>query len=149
MDINNSIVDGYPLSIIMADIDHFKNVNDSYGHLIGDEMLIDFAKIISKSIRKDIGWVGRYGGEEFLIVLKHTDSEEAYKVAEKIRKLIDETTFTYDNVSIHITSSFGVHGYINEKLNLEELISQVDKKLYVAKASGRNKTIVDIECSLI
>lgn len=144
IDIKNSIVEGYSLSIIMADIDHFKNVNDCYGHLIGDEILIDFAKIISKSIRKDIDWVGRYGGEEFLIVLKDTDSENAYIVAEKIRTLIDETTFSYDNLNIHITSSFGVHGYKNEKLNLEELISQVDKKLYVAKSSGRNKTIVDI-----
>jgi two-component system, cell cycle response regulator len=144
IDIRNSIIEGYPLSIIMADIDHFKNVNDTYGHLIGDEVLIDFAKLISKSINKDIDWVGRYGGEEFLIVLKNTDSENAYKVAEKIRKLIDETIFSYDGASIHITSSFGVHGYENEKLNLEELISQVDKKLYIAKLSGRNKTIVNI-----
>ena len=144
MDIKNSIIEGYPLSIIMADIDHFKTVNDTYGHLIGDEVLIDFTKLISKSIRKDIDWIGRYGGEEFLIVLKDIDSENAYIIAEKIRKLVDETIFSYDNVNIHITSSFGVHGYKNEKLNLEELISQVDKKLYIAKTSGRNKTIVDI-----
>ncbi len=144
MDIKNSIIEGYPLSIIMADIDYFKNVNDTYGHLIGDEVLIDFTKLISKTIRKGVDWVGRYGGEEFLIVLKDVNSENAYIIAEKIRKLVDETTFSYDNLNIHITSSFGVHGYKNEKLNLEELISQVDKKLYVAKTSGRNKTIVDI-----
>lgn len=144
MDIKNSIIEGYPLSIIMADIDHFKNVNDTYGHLIGDEVLIDFTKLILKTIRKDIDWLGRYGGEEFLIVLKDMDSENAYLIAEKIRKLVDETIFTYDNLNVHITSSFGVHGYKNEKLNLEDLISQVDKKLYVAKTSGRNKTIVYI-----
>lgn len=144
LEIKHSIIESLPLSVIMADIDHFKIVNDTYGHLIGDEVLIDFARIISKSIRKDVDWVGRYGGEEFLIVLKDTDSESAYKISEKIRKLIDETTFTYDNINIHITSSFGVHGYKNEKLNIEELISQVDKKLYVAKTSGRNKSIMYI-----
>jgi diguanylate cyclase (GGDEF)-like protein len=137
-------MEGYPLSIIMADIDYFKHVNDTYGHLIGDEVLIDFTKLISKCIRKDIDWVGRYGGEEFLIVLRDIDSENAYIIAEKIRKLVDETIFTYDNLDIHITSSFGVHGYKNEKLNLEDIISQVDKKLYAAKTSGRNKTIVHI-----
>jgi diguanylate cyclase (GGDEF)-like protein len=89
--------------------------------------LIDFTKLISKSIRKDIDWIGRYGGEEFVIVLKDIDSENAYIIAEKIRKLVDETIFSYDNVNIHITSSFVVHGYKNEKLNLEELISQVIK----------------------
>jgi two-component system cell cycle response regulator len=144
IDIRNSIVEGYPLSVVMADIDHFKNVNDTYGHLVGDKVLIDFAKLISSSIRQDIDWVGRYGGEEFLIVLKNTTSENAYKVAEKIRKLIAKATFSYDGINIHITSSFGVHGYKSGKLNLEELISQVDKKLYAAKTSGRNKTIVDI-----
>ncbi|WP_411683201.1 GGDEF domain-containing protein [Clostridium thailandense] len=144
IDVKNSIIEGSAISVIMADIDYFKNVNDTYGHLIGDEVLIDFARLISRSIREDIDWVGRYGGEEFLIVLKGIDSDGAYEVAEKIRQLVDETTFSYDNVDIHITSSFGVHGYKNEKLNLEELISQADKKLYVAKASGRNKTIVYI-----
>lgn len=144
MDIKNSIIEGHPLSIVMADIDYFKHVNDTYGHLIGDEVLIDFTKLITGCIRTDKDWVGRYGGEEFLIVLRDIDSENAYKIAEKIRKLVDETIFTYDNLNIHITSSFGVHGYSNEKLNLEDIISQVDKKLYAAKTSGRNKTIVHI-----
>ncbi|MBU3191882.1 GGDEF domain-containing protein [Clostridium bowmanii] len=142
VDINNSIVKQCPLSVIMADIDFFKDVNDNYGHLIGDKVLMDFAKLVQSSIRKNSDWVGRYGGEEFLIVLNNTDLENAYKISEKIRKLLEDTIFEYDNVKVKITSSFGVDGLTNNKVNIQELISNADKNLYKAKTNGRNKTIV-------
>ncbi len=144
VDINKSMIDGYPLSIIMADIDRFKKINDKYGHIIGDKVLKDFAQLVSRSVRKDTDWVGRYGGEEFLIVLNNTDAGTAYNVVEKIRKHIDETVFIYENLKIHITSSFGVYSLHDENLYVDELISKADKNLYKAKTGGRNKTFHEI-----
>ena len=142
VDINNSTVRQYPLSVIMADIDFFKDVNDNYGHLIGDKVLIDFAKLIQSSIRKDTDWVGRYGGEEFLIVLNNTDIDSAYNITEKIRRLLENKTFQYGDLKVKITSSFGVYGITTNKVNMEELIRSADKNLYEAKINGRNKTVV-------
>jgi diguanylate cyclase (GGDEF)-like protein len=144
IDINKCITEGQPLSIIMADIDFFKNINDTYGHVIGDKVLIDFARLIERSIRKDIDWVGRYGGEEFLIVLNNTDSVDAYKTAENIRLLLENTTFKYDTLHINITSSFGACSANKDTLDVESLIINADKNLYKAKNSGRNKTISDM-----
>ncbi len=144
VEINKSINEGKPLSIIMADIDLFKNVNDTYGHLMGDKILIQFADLMTKSIRSNMDWLGRYGGEEFLIVLTNTDCQDAFIVAEKIRKLVEETVFCYEGTSIHITSSFGVYGIKDQNLSLDELIARVDKNLYAAKESGRNKSIASV-----
>lgn len=144
IDINKSSTEGQPLSIIMADIDLFKDVNDTYGHSIGDKILIDFAKLLEKSVRKNIDWVGRFGGEEFLIVLKNTDVEDAYGKAENIRVLLEDTIFKYDNLNIKITSSFGVYSTAGHKFDAETLIANSDKNLYKAKNSGRNKTVADI-----
>lgn len=141
VDINNNILKGQSISVIMADIDLFKNVNDNYGHIVGDKVLKDFAKLIKESIRKDIDWVGRYGGEEFLIVLNNTNTEDAYKISEKVRKLIEESDFFYDDLKIKITSSFGVYSIDNKKLDSEGLVSSADKNLYEAKRAGRNRTI--------
>lgn len=142
IDIDESIANKRPMSIVMADIDLFKNINDSYGHVIGDKVIRDFAKVIEGSIRKNTDWVGRYGGEEFLIVLNGIDLDGAYKVSEKIRKLIQSTIFQYDEKQIKITSSFGVYGLITNKINMEKMIEAVDKNLYTAKINGRNKTII-------
>ena len=128
----------------MADIDFFKDVNDNYGHLIGDKILMDFAKLIQSSIRKNTDWVGRYGGEEFLIVLNNTDSDNAYKISEKIRILLENTTFESDDIMLNITSSFGIGGLSTNKVNMEELIQTADENLYDAKMNGRNKTVVKL-----
>lgn len=143
VDVNNSTINGQPISVIMADIDFFKDVNDNYGHIIGDKVLSDFAKLIKISIRKDTDWVGRYGGEEFLIVLNNTNSKDAYKISEKIRKLVEKTEFSYESLKVKITSSFGGYSLNNKDLDTEGLISNVDKNLYEAKRSGRNKTIIN------
>lgn len=143
VDISKSAVNGTFLSIIMADIDFFKKINDEYGHVAGDKILKDFAQLLKGAIRKDTDWVGRYGGEEFLIALNNVDSTAAYRIAEKIRKLIENTVFYYDETKIHITSSFGVYSLSNEKINVDQLISQADKNLYKAKNGGRNKIVFD------
>lgn len=143
VDINNSTYVGEPLSVIMADIDFFKKVNDKYGHVIGDKVLKEFAKLLKDSIRKSTDWVGRYGGEEFLIVLNNTNTEEAYKKSEELRKLVEEAVFCFDKLTIKITASFGAYSLNSIRLDSESLISNADKNLYKAKRTGRNKTIIN------
>lgn len=144
IDINDSNTHNKPLCVVMADLDFFKDVNDNYGHVVGDWVLKDFAKLISTAIRSSSDWVGRYGGEEFLIVLGNTDGNEAFSVIEKLRKLVEENVFIYDDMKIKITSSFGAYTIQNVHITIDELISEADKNLYTAKNSGRNKTIINL-----
>ena len=133
---------GHPLSLIMCDIDHFKEVNDRYGHRAGDQILKDFVSRIAGSIRIDVDWIARYGGEEFLIVLPETDLTSAYIVAERLRRLVSETPFRLRGREIGITSSFGVASYLPArqpgKVSFDGLMEQADKFLYQAKREGRN-----------
>jgi|GEM_PF-120253 len=145
IDINYSKISNMPLSIIMADIDFFKKVNDKYGHVIGDKILVDFSNLILKSIRNSSDWASRFGGEEFIIVLNETELKSAYIVAEKIRKLVEGTTFTYGDIEINITASFGVYGIEDNNISISDLLLNVDKNLYKAKASGRNRTVTGEE----
>jgi diguanylate cyclase (GGDEF)-like protein len=144
IDINDSSKYNKPLCVVMADLDFFKDVNDVYGHVVGDWVLKDFAKLISTAIRSSSDWVGRYGGEEFLIVLGNTDGNEAFRVIEKLRKLVEENIFIYDDIKIKITSSFGAYTIQNVHITIDELIDKADKNLYIAKNSGRNKTIINL-----
>jgi two-component system cell cycle response regulator len=144
VDINDSVIYNKPLCVIMADIDFFKDVNDNYGHVVGDWVIKDFAKLISTSIRNGSDWVGRYGGEEFLIVLADTDANNAFNIIEKIRKLVEQKVFAYEEVNIKITASFGAYSIVNKQITIDELVSEADKNLYLAKNSGRNKTVINI-----
>ena len=136
---------GDSLSLIFCDIDHFKKINDTYGHQTGDEVLIEFANCLSKSIRKDIDWIGRYGGEEFIIVLPSTPLDGAARLAERLRKVVADHKITTDGNDISIKSSFGVTGFnsetLNTKISAEKIIGAADKYLYQAKETGRNKVI--------
>ena len=151
VDINNSMKYNQPLCVVMADLDLFKNVNDTYGHIVGDWILKDFAKLLSNSVRSNLDWVGRYGGEEFIIVLRNIDANNAFNVIEKIRKLVEKKDFTYDEIKIKITASFGAYSImdkypiINKKFTIDEIINEADKNLYLAKKSGRNKTVINLE----
>lgn len=139
-DVERNLIECLPTTILMADIDLFKNINDTYGHLIGDRILIDFAAILEKNIRKNSDWVGRYGGEEFIIVLNNTYIEEGVKVAEQIRGLVEKMDFNYDDLNIKITASFGVYE-VSKNEDVSDIIKNSDKKLYIAKMTGRNKTV--------
>lgn len=146
VDINDSMIHNKPICVIMADLDFFKVVNDTYGHVVGDWVLKDFAKILKASVRIDSDWVGRYGGEEFLIVLRNTDANNGFIIAEKIRKLVQNKVFEYKDIKIKITASFGAYSIINTSdmnLTVDELVNNADKNLYLAKNSGRNKTVVN------
>lgn len=139
VDILKSISENTPMSIIMCDIDFFKKVNDTYGHLAGDEVLKHFASILRESIRKN-DWVARYGGEEFLIVLNGADKDTASNIAERIRKKVEESIIEYNDFKIKITSSFGVY-QISKEDTCFDAIDKADKNLYRAKSQGRNRVI--------
>jgi len=120
-------------SVILLDIDYFKDVNDEYGHAVGDKVLVEFADVIKNSLREG-DTVGRWGGEEFLIILPHTDLEQATAVAEKLCKEIRRHTFS---IVEHKTASCGVSTFM-PGLSIEQIIALADKALYEAKAAGRD-----------
>jgi two-component system, cell cycle response regulator len=142
-----------PLSVIMCDIDHFKQVNDVRGHASGDEVLQQFAARIQKSIRTHSDWLARLGGEEFLIVLPETGYEGAVTAAEKIRKIVVDAAFMTRAGNFQITSSFGVASTEAQgpdmSLKVETLMKTVDECLYRSKQAGRNRTTaVEIPASV-
>ena len=129
------------LSFIIFDIDHFKLVNDTYGHQIGDDVLTDVVDLISKNLRKhDI--FGRYGGEEFTLLLPETDYKGALLVAERHRRRIENNRFGGDN-KFQVTISAGITSYPEENYDtLDEMIIKADESLYYAKNTGRNKVVL-------
>lgn len=131
-----------PLSVIIGDIDHFKSINDNYGHLVGDDVLRVFAKLIRENIR-EIDIAGRYGGEEFLIILPNTTLDGAVIVAERLRRKINETPFKIigKDFSIYVSMSFGICSYPEKDIETEEdMLKLADKALYISKQNGRNQT---------
>lgn len=128
--------DSGQLSLIMADIDHFKQINDTYGHLFGDVALKKVAQTI-KSICRPLDICARYGGEEFIIMLPNTTLKEAFSIAERIRKAVEKKIIRYGKRNAKITVSLGVASLTKEK-NEELLIQRADHALYAAKAGGRN-----------
>ena len=134
----------YPLSVLMCDLDHFKQVNDQRGHAAGDEVLQQFAARAQKSIRPCSDWIARYGGEEFLIVLPETAHADGVFVAEKIRNLVADAPFSTRAGDAVVTASFGVvstgpHGP-DLTLKVDALIRAADECLYKSKFEGRNRS---------
>jgi diguanylate cyclase (GGDEF)-like protein len=133
----------HPLSLILCDIDHFKIVNDTYGHQAGDLVLIDFVNTIQRTFRNKIDWLVRYGGEEFIIVLPETNVQGAKVLAERLRTKISHQKTQIDNIEIKVTASFGVAGFTHpiqkEKISDIKLITKADQLLYQAKEEGRNR----------
>lgn len=126
------------LSMLMIDLDHFKECNDAYGHLVGDIVLKDIAKIMKEHIRQ-VDLVGRYGGEEFAIALPDTDKSSAVNVADRIRQSVERYKFKAYDETIAITISVGVATFPEDGDEVAELIDRADQALYKAKAEGRNK----------
>lgn len=134
-----------PLSVILCDIDHFKQINDQYGHQVGDNVLSSLSALFTKNMRKhDI--VARYGGEEFLLLLPNTHIEKAMKVAEKLRMIIAKNEFTNTGTAtLSVTVSLGVASN-NEKSNSwDNIVKAADEALYKAKKSGRNQVFREAE----
>jgi two-component system cell cycle response regulator len=135
---------GKPLAFLIMDIDHFKSVNDTYGHDIGDEVLRDFASRISANVR-GIDLACRYGGEEFVVVMPDTDIDFAYMVAERLRKNVEEKPFPISRApnALNITVSIGIANSAGGDDNAEALLHRADQALYRAKREGRNRVIRD------
>jgi len=135
----------HAFSIILCDIDYFKKINDTYGHQTGDIVLKEFVRRVNESIRKDIDWLSRYGGEEFLVALPETDLKEANLTAKRLRSAIINRPIHVNGHGINITASFGVTGFRPSveggSISPESLINQSDKYLYTAKKQGRNIVI--------
>lgn len=139
-EINRSIRNQGVLSLLLADIDHFKQVNDNYGHQIGDFILKEFCRVAKENIR-EYDLIARYGGEEFVFVLPETEPEEAMVVAEKLRKLIEEYAFSDGENTYNVTVSIGVAGArpVDNSFKKNEFIGLADEALYQAKENGRNR----------
>jgi diguanylate cyclase (GGDEF)-like protein len=129
---------GFPLSLILLDIDFFKQINDKYGHHAGDQVLVELVSICEQYVRKNDVFA-RYGGEEFIFMLPETTIDIAYQIAEDIRKSIEQHTIIFEGASIQFTSSFGVvQNVIFKEKNADELVALVDKAMYHSKQLGRN-----------
>ena len=133
-----------PLSLLMVDVDYFKKFNDSFGHLVGDQVLKDLAAVLSKNIR-EVDTLARYGGEEFAIILLDTEVYNAYQIADKIRNIIEEhfkdAKMGQQNVG-KITISVGVSGMPADAITMDDLLNHADIALYSAKIKGRNQVVV-------
>lgn len=126
-------------SLIIFDIDHFKQVNDTYGHSAGDEVIRQTAKIAKETVRKT-DFTGRYGGEEFVLLLPHTEVNSAMVLAERIRKKVMNTPAVYEKQSIQYSVSLGLCGYSNNFKSRTAWIDAADQALYQSKQNGRNQS---------
>ena len=129
---------GHPLSVLMLDIDHFKSVNDIYGHAAGDQILKIVARALVTLVR-DIDIVARYGGEEFVILLLETDLAGAYISAERLRQGVGQTVAITDQGPLQVTLSIGIACTRAESEELTSLLVRADSALYAAKQAGRNR----------
>jgi len=145
-ELNRALRFGAPISVLMLDLDHFKNVNDRYGHIAGDRVLQTVGALLKDSCRVyDVP--GRYGGEEFCLVLPETKLDSSMSVAERIRARLEATTLDLQNGSVRITTSIGVAS-VDSNSNADDdlyaasaLIDRADRALYMAKGSGRNRVV--------
>jgi diguanylate cyclase (GGDEF)-like protein/PAS domain S-box-containing protein len=126
-----------PLSILMIDLDHFKRINDTYGHTIGDRVLQQVTRECKHALR-EIDVIGRYGGEEFVVLLPQTDQYEAMQAAERLRQRIEDARLTVNDSYVYITISLGVAQYEEMDVNIEALLDRADQALYAAKQGGGN-----------
>ncbi len=130
-----------PLALLMMDIDHFKRINDNYGHLVGDDTLREFVKTVSGQLRSnDI--MGRFGGEEFIVALPNTDPASAKKIAERIRMMVRDTAIETSSGDVWCTVSIGISCCPSHGRNMDELVRVADEALYQCKRRGRDQVLL-------
>jgi diguanylate cyclase (GGDEF)-like protein len=128
-----------PVGVVMVDLDHFKSINDNYGHFAGDAVLCEAARRMQNAIRQ-YDAIGRYGGEEFLILLTGCDEEASWAQAERLRKQLTQVQMSLQETSVGVSASFGVTTALpGQPWTPEELIHRADEALYLAKRRGRNR----------
>jgi diguanylate cyclase (GGDEF)-like protein len=131
---------GRPLSLMMIDVDHFKEVNDRHGHLAGDAVLRELAHKVKGKVRRE-ECLARFGGEEFALVTPESGPEKARKFAEKIRATVEAQKFVFDGKSVSVTVSIGIADMVPEFTEPELFIRSADERLYTAKEQGRNRVV--------
>lgn len=142
---NRAVRNNLPIGILMFDIDHFKKINDTYGHLVGDKLLIKLTQITKLALREGDVFL-RYGGEEFLIILPGASIIDVKHVAERLRHIVEDTEMRHNSQVIRVTVSIGGTSYPeHEAADINQLINIADKKLYQAKEFGRNRSVIDQE----
>ncbi len=130
----------YPISLLFIDLDHFKQVNDNYGHVIGDHVLEEAAQRIKRCIR-DIDILGRFGGEEFILLAPYSNKDAAIHLATRIKNAISDTAIHTDKQNIYITTSIGIYVSEHSDDDLKDLLDKADNALYQAKENGRDQYI--------
>jgi diguanylate cyclase (GGDEF)-like protein len=138
--IENAKLNYEPISIGIFDIDHFKVLNDTYGHLFGDEVLKAIAHLAQKKVEAYHGIVARYGGEEFVMIFPNVPLKEAAFIVEELRQEIEQFTLTKDDITAKITASFGVSGF--PEVDGQNLLRTADDAMYMSKRQGRNRVTV-------
>jgi diguanylate cyclase (GGDEF)-like protein len=133
---------GEPLSVIVFDIDHFKKINDTFGHPGGDYVLRELGRIVGTNLIRGSDFFARYGGEEFVLILSATPTKTANEIAERVRNTIQTTEFIFENRKVPITISLGVATRNANETDWAQLFDRADKALYFSKQNGRNKVTV-------
>lgn len=131
---------GSSMALILGDLDHFKAINDTYGHLAGDKVLRAVAEVLRTNLRRE-DICARWGGEEFLVLLPETGPDQARRVAEKLGRIVRDLRIVFEERTIVVTMSFGVGGF-SPGMSLDEWLKQVDGALYAAKTAGRDRVVV-------
>lgn len=140
---SRSIRTSQPLCVLIIDIDHFKSVNDTYGHIIGDKILIQMTQAAKSALREGDVFL-RYGGEEFAVILPGASPSDGHKIAERIRRYVEDASFTHDVQEIKITVSIGGTSFPSNNVdNPTQLLDAADKNLYRAKENGRNLVVIE------
>ncbi len=138
LEVNKSKVTGEPLSLIIFDLDHFKKLNDNYGHDAGDFVLKELASLIRLNGIREDDVFARYGGEEFVILLPKTNIKQSFEIAERLRKLVETKEFMYEGKRLPVTASIGVADYRQGVLTGTDLFKRADEAVYKSKQGGRN-----------
>jgi diguanylate cyclase (GGDEF)-like protein len=139
--VKQSVRTGKPFSIIICDIDDFKNINDKYGHNAGDQILKELSLLLKRSLR-EIDIIGRWGGEEFIIILPETSDKQAEKALEKIKKTLEINNFIIKEVKIKVSMTFGIYEYPDRKESIVQAIEKADYAMYLGKKEGKNKIMI-------
>lgn len=139
LEVKKSKLNGSPLTLIVFDLDHFKSLNDNYGHDAGDYVLKELAQIIREQGVREIDTFARYGGEEFVILLPKTNLKQAFEIAERLRKLVESYEFIYSEQRLPVTASIGVADYRQGVLTGTDLFKRADSAVYQSKEGGRNQ----------
>ncbi|NLF52608.1 MAG: GGDEF domain-containing protein, partial [Leptolinea sp.] len=131
----------HPLSVAIMDIDNFKSINDTYGHIAGDQLLNQLADCCRSNFR-EIDIIGRYGGDEIVVILIENSAEQAFQIIERFRLSISNHVFRTDAGNLTTTISIGIAELTDEIENLTQLIDQADQALYLSKEDGRNRITI-------